>query len=424
MGKKLFRNVEMLLAEIDASEGNEKMLEDIVHLLVESDDMVALGIVSGRLYREREHDYELIISVSGHGPGIKGKTVSKSYKVIQEIEKHRLYIISPETPGFDAELEAQFSDMDSAAILVGREPAYILSLGIRHHGSEDELLVLLETLRAAVGLKLREQALASQMKQAGAIQASLLPARIPALAGFEIAAVTRAAEEVGGDVYDVQRVEEGVLAIMIADASGHGLPAALQARDVIIGMRMGQTENEKITAAVRRMNRVIHGSGLTSRFISMFYGELEDTGNFIYVNGGHCPPLVLTPGGEVFELKTGGPVLGPLPDAVYRRNYVNLRPGEVMVLFSDGVTEREARTGPADADGRREFGREGLIDLASGMLGKSAEDIACAIMTKVREFGNDAPLEDDVTVLVIKRLPAESYPPAEGLVRVAGPNRR
>ncbi len=424
MGKKLFRNVEMLLAEIDASEGNEKMLEDIVHLLVESDDMVALGIVSGRLYRERENDYELIVSVSGHGPGITGKTVSKDYKVVREIERHRLYVISPQTPGFDAELEAQFSDVDSAAILVGRDPAYILSLGIRHHGSEDDLLVLLETLRAAVGMKLREQALASQMKQAAAIQASLLPARIPALEGFEIVAVTQAAEEVGGDVYDIQKVEEGVLGIMVADASGHGLPAALQARDVVIGMRVGQTENEKITAAVRRMNRVIHSSGLTSRFISMFYGELEDTGNFTYVNGGHCPPLVLTPGGDVFELKTGGPVLGPLPDAVYRRNYVNLRPGEVMVIFTDGVTERESSEGPADEDGRREFGREGLIDLVEGMLEKSAEDIACAIMAKVMEFGEQKPLQDDATVLVIKRLPAESYPPAEGLVRVAGPNRR
>ncbi len=424
MGKKLFRNVEMLLAEIDASDGNEKMLEDILHLLVESDDMVALGIVSGRLYREREYDYELIVSVSGHGPGIRGKTVSKDYKVVREIERHRLYVVSPETPGFDPELEAQFSDVDSAAILVGREPAYILSLGIRHHGSEDDLLVLLETLRAAIGMKLRQQAMATQMKQARAIQASLLPEHIPTLEGFEIAAVTQAAEEVGGDVYDVQQVEEGVVGIMVADASGHGLPAALQARDVIIGMRMGQTGKEKITAAVRRMNHVIHYSGLTSRFISMFYGELEKTGNFIYVNGGHCLPLVLTPGGEAFELMTGGPVLGPLPDAVYRRNYVNLRPGEVMVIFSDGVTEREAAEGPVDEDGRREFGRDGLIKLVQGMLDKSAEDIASRIMDTIMEFGGSKPLEDDATVMVIKRLAAENYPPAEGLVRVAGPDRR
>lgn len=424
MGKKLFRNVEMLLAQITAAEGSEKMLDGIVHLLVESDDMASLGIVSGRMYRERADDYELIISVSGHGPGILGKTVSKNYEVVREIEKHRLYVISPDTPGFDPELEAQFSDMDSAAILVGRDPAYIISLGVRHHGSEDDLLVLLEILRAAIGMKLRQQSIDTQMRQAREIQASLLPSHIPDLKGFEIAAITTAAEEVGGDIYDIQPVEEGVLGIMVADASGHGLPAALQARDVVIGMRMGQSENEKITAAIRRMNRVIHNSGLTSRFISMFYGELEYTGNFIYVNGGHCPPLILTPDGDVFELKTGGPVLGPLPDALYRRNYVNLRPGEVMVLFSDGVTEREAVDGPADKDGRREFGREGLIELVQGMLGRSAEDIACGIMTRIMEFGKGVPLQDDATVMVIHRLAAENYPPAEGLVRLAGPVRR
>ena len=79
---------------------------------------------------------------------------------------------------------------------------------------------------------------------------------------------------------------------MLADASGHGLPAALQARDVVIGMRMGQAENEKITATVSRLNRVIHRTGLSSRFISMFYAELEEAGNLAYVNGGHRLPLL------------------------------------------------------------------------------------------------------------------------------------
>ena len=125
--------------------------------------------------------------------------------------------------------------LDSAAILIGRDPSYILSLGIRHHGSEDDLLVLLETIRAAIGLKLREQAYVNQLKQAQAIQHSLLPSTLPTLSGYEIAVVSHPATEVGGDVFDVQEVEEGVLGLMLADASGHGLPAALQARDVVIG---------------------------------------------------------------------------------------------------------------------------------------------------------------------------------------------
>jgi sigma-B regulation protein RsbU (phosphoserine phosphatase) len=422
--KHLYRTVEKLLDRIDHSAGDEKMLLDILRLLVESDDMTSFGVVSGRLYRERERDFVLIRSISGHGPEITGKAVSKDYQVVKDIQRHRLWVISPESPGWDADLEAQFSDLDSAAILIGREPSYILSLGIRHHGSEDDLLVLLETIRASVGLKLREQAYANQMKQAQAIQHSLLPSQLPELDGYEIAAISHPASEVGGDVYDVQDVEEGVLGLMLADASGHGLPAALQARDVVIGMRMGQAENEKITATVSRLNRVIHHSGLSSRFISLFYGELEATGNLSYVNGGHCPPLLFAEEDEVFELKVCGPVLGPLPDAVYKRGYITLKPGEILVLFTDGVTEREDPRQSTGEDHIVEFGRDGLIRSVQGVRNESAQDIARTIVQHVRDFGNGKPFEDDVSVMVIRRLPADSYPPEEDLTPVSTGTRR
>ena len=428
MPKKLYRTVEKLLDRIDNSAGDEQMLVDILHLLVENEHTAALGVVSGRLYRERDNDYLLIKSVSGHGPDIAGKTVSKSYQVVRDIEKHRLWIVSPQSPGFDAELEAQFNDMDSATILLGREPAYILSLGIRHHGSEDDLVVLLESIRAAIGLKLREHALASQMAQARTIQLSLLPRRMPEMEGFQIAAASIPAEEVGGDVYDVQQVEAGSLGLLIADASGHGLPAALQARDVVIGMRMGQAENEKINATVGRLNRVIHRSGLASRFISLFYGELEEAGNMAYVNGGHPPPLLLTPEGQVFELKTSGPVLGPLPEAVYRRGYLTLKPGEVLVLFSDGVTERRLPgpdgEDPAGEEAPVEFGRDNLVRTVRDNFGQTAEELVATIIQEVRDFGEGRPFEDDVSVMVVKRLSAESYPPAEELKRLSVETRR
>lgn len=428
MQKKLFRTIENLLAQVDNSGGSEQSLINILHLLVENDDTASWGVVSGRLYKERENDFKLIKSISGLGPEITGKTVSKEYQVVKDIQQHRLWIISPESPGFDPEFEAQFSEMDSAAILIGRDPSYILSLGIRHHGSEDDLRVLLETLRASLGIKLREQALADQMKQAQIIQHSLLPAHMPEFDGYDIAAISIPAEEVGGDVYDIQHVESGVLGLMLADASGHGLPAALQARDVVIGLRMGIAEGEKITGTVARLNRVIHHSGLASRFISLFYAELESAGSLTYVNGGHCPPLLVTPDKEVYELKVSGPVLGPLPDAVYSRGYLSMKPGEVLVIFSDGVTERhEPDDDLNDPDSEVipvEFGREGLIATVVANLEKSAEDIVEVIMTAVKKFGLDRPYEDDVSLMVIKRLPAENYPPAESLTLLSTETRR
>jgi serine phosphatase RsbU (regulator of sigma subunit) len=428
MQKKLFRTIEQLLAKVDNSSGNEQALIDILHLLVESENTASLGVVSGRLYIERETDFKLIKSISGHGPGITGKTVSKDYQVVKDIQSHRLWIISPESPGFDPEFEAQFSEMDSAAILIGRDPSYILSLGIKHHGSDDDLRVLLETLRASLGIKLREAALADQMKQAHAIQHSLLPAQMPEFDGYDIAAISVPAEEVGGDVYDIQDVEDGVLGLMLADASGHGLPAALQARDVVIGLRMGIAEGEKITGTVARLNRVIHNSGLTSRFISMFYGELEEAGNMTYVNGGHCPPLLITPLNIVYELKVSGPVLGPLPNAAYSRGYLTIKPGEVLVIFSDGVTERhEPNDALNDPDSEVipvEFGKENLITTIIQNLDKSAEEIVQSVMSAVKTFGNERPFMDDVSLMVIKRLSAENYPPAESLTLLSTETRR
>ncbi len=428
MQKKLFRTVEKLLAQIEYSGGREKALFDILHLLVENDDTASWGVVSGRLYKEREKDFKLIKSISGHGPGIIGKTISKDYQVIKDIQRHRLWVISPDSPGFDPELEAQFSDVDAAAILIGRNPSYILSLGIRHHGSEDDLQVLLEILRASVGMKLREEALADQVEQARIIQHSLLPARMPELKGYDIAAVSIAAEEVGGDVYDVQEVEAGVIGLMMADASGHGLPAALQARDVVIGLRMGMAEGEKISGTVSRLNKVIHHSGLASRFISLFYAELESTGNMTYVNGGHCPPLLITPKDKVYELKVSGPVLGPLPEAIYGRHYLTMQPDEILVIFSDGVTERHLPDDSLhDSDSEalpEEFGRESLIAVICQNRQKNAAEIIEEIFSAVKEFGNNRPYEDDVSVMVIKRLPAKNYPPEEPLTLLSTETRR
>ncbi len=418
MHKRLYRTVERLLETIDDSSGGEAMLREVLRLLVYNPAAETLGIVSGRLYREQKQDYCLIDSVGGLGDALAGKTVSKDYQVVRDIERRRLWVISPQSPGFDPAVEAQFGDTDSAAILVGRDPNYILSLSIRHHGSEEDLLVLLETIRAAVGLKLRMQALASQMRQARSIQHSLLPGRMPRVPGFDIAAVSLPADEVGGDVYDVQEVEPGTIGFMLADASGHGLPAALQARDVVVGMRMGQARGEKINATVGRLNRVINQGGLASRFISMFYGELESTGSLVYVNGGHCPPLLASANGQVRELMTCGPVLGPLPEAVYKRGYVTMEPGDVLLAFTDGVTERLDPTGPGGEDDLHEYGRDRLARLLIAHLEDDAETIAAATIEDVRAFGADAPLADDVSLLVIRRLPATAYPPVGGLATV------
>lgn len=462
MYKKLYRNVEQLLRQIDASTGTEDMLRMTARRIVET-CAEAYGIENGRLYREQALDYVLIESIGGRGQSIVGKTVSKEYPVIAALERERIVMISRDYPGFDPEIESQFATHDYAAVLVESSPAYILSFGVRRAEDDGEarenLHLILETIRTAIGLKLRQTVLESQLRQAQTIQLSLLPRELPPLPGFDLAAATFPADEVGGDIYDAQPTEFGSITVAVADASGHGLPAALQARDIITGLRMGMSRDFKLTATIRRLNRVINASGLSSRFVSLFFAEVEESGNVIYVNCGHCPPLIVNAEGGVFELPSTGPVLGPLPDMVYRRSFANLRPGEVLLIFSDGLTERKAATlpaapaapaafaapappaapampalplGPAAAaaagahdsgDGEpaaepEEFGIERLIAVCRQNIARPAAEILDAILNAARSFGGDEPWEDDATLMVLRRLPAAEFKPRRALGQV------
>lgn len=417
MVKKFYREIEGILRRIDGTLGAEDMLRATLDAIVESCSG-EYGIESGRLYRGGEGNFELIASVGEYGETILGKTVSRDYPVIRELETERLVMITPENPGFDPEFENQFTHHDYAAIIVGNHPEYILSFGIRRtEDVEGRLHFVLESIRTAVGLKLRHVGLEDQLRQARQIQMSLLPRVLPKLPGFQISAVSIPAEEVGGDIYDCQPVGAGTFGLTIADASGHGLPAALQARDVMTGLRMGIAQEQKIHTTMRKLNKVIHQSGLVSRFISVFYGELEETGSLVYVNGGHCPPLLFSTSGRVFELASTGPVLGPLPDPEYRRGYASLYPGEILVLFTDGLLERK-QAGTQDDVDPVEYGRERLINTVQDHMGFSADDILHAIMGDVTVFGNGQSWEDDVTVMVIRRLTAEEFAPKQQLEMV------
>lgn len=417
MIKKIYRAMEDVLRRISASGDAETMLREIMHEIV-GDWAEDYGIASGRLYRETETAYELIESVGEYGDSITGLTVPKSYPLLDELARERVVLITPATPGYDSNLEAQFSHFDNAAVMVGEDPCYIMSFGIRQRDNAGDLQIILQTIRTSVGLKLRQGNLESKLRQARQIQQSLLPRTLPELPGFQFHAVSIPAEEVGGDVYDAQDVEDGVISLTLGDASGHGLPAALQARDVITGLRMGAADQHKISTAVQQLNRVIHQSGLTSRFVSLFYGELEETGNLSFVNGGHCPPLLFASDGRVFELPSNGPVLGPLPEAIYKRSFAYMRPGEVLVMFTDGLIERERILG-----GEEEFGVERLVALVQGHLSESAEHIVSVILEAAATFGDDAPWLDDVTVFVVRRLTAEEFMPKSDLYAVDQPRR-
>ena len=273
--------------------------------------------------------------------------------------------------------------------------ALFLQLKTAEHVSRAETLA--RPLRAALSARILQNRWGNAFREAAEIQRGLLPARPPTLPGYEIVARSQPAEEVGGDVYDVLAGDGRTLGLMLADASGHGLPAALVARDVVVGMRMGLRSGLKVTRVLENLNEVMHDGGLTSSFVSVFYGELADDGTLLYANAGHPAPLLYRADGCV-ELAWGDTVLGPASGARFRRRVVQLDPGDVLVAFTDGILERHDETGAM-------FGQEGIEAALGDPRGLSAQEILDRLFEAAEAFGAPEPWDDDATALVIKRQP-------------------
>lgn len=259
----------------------------------------------------------------------------------------------------------------------------------------EEVVTFLEIAREAVQHRLSELAWTGVVDKVRAIQRSLLPDPIPGLAGFDIAARSVQAESVGGDVYDVIPADSESLVLAVGDASGHGLPAALEARDVVIGARMGILCGVRLTSLVYRLNEVLAGTTLSSRFVSLLLGELDAGGGFRYVNAGHPPPILVGAGPARF-LEGTGRVLGISRSWRYELSRVHLPVGAMLVAYTDGVTECLSATG-------EELGPERLLRLVASLGRASASEVVERLFDELGAHAGERGFHDDASILVVHR---------------------
>ena len=355
-----------------------------------------LGIVAGRLYERVDGDFYVLRRWVGDNPPDKlGYRVPITYRAVQLLLERGLIILKESDPEFDAGVEDPLGVSVFAAMTVGPQGRYILSFSIANDFDREKTLYLLSAIQHVVGQKIGQQRLHSIMEEARRIQMSLLPKAPPVFHGYDVDGGSVPAESVSGDLFDFLPISDRILGLAVADASGHGLPAALQARDVITGLRMGIGEHLKIVSTIERLNKVIHRSTLATRFVSLFYGELEKNGNFIYCSAGHPPALLFHEGG-FHELAYGGLVLGPDPEARYERGYSRIEPGDTIVLYTDGITEA------ADASGEA-FGVDGLKQVVARHATLGAKGLAARIFESVEAFSRRTRPLDDQTVVVVRR---------------------
>jgi sigma-B regulation protein RsbU (phosphoserine phosphatase) len=264
--------------------------------------------------------------------------------------------------------------------------------------NREEIAFMLNAVRSALNNRLRSEVALSDLEKAAEIQRSLIPARPPSFPGFDIAARMKPAEAAGGDFYDFISMTDDIMGVVVGDASGHGLPAALLVRDVIMGLRMGMGTHLRMLYTMKKLNREIHRTTYSTRFISVLYTELEKNGNLLYANAGHVPGLIIN-GEKVQQLEPTGMILGPIADVSLDRAFAHIPPGGILVLFTDGVTERITESGePLET--------EGLIEMVQANKHLSADDLVDHIFKTALALHHESDiLEDDMTVVVIKRDP-------------------
>lgn len=274
--------------------------------------------------------------------------------------------------------------------------------------AEDEEFLSALSVHAAIAVEnaklylqaLEKKRLDSELAVAREIQQHLLPEKAPGVPGYEIAAINKPCREVGGDYFDFIEKHRECLAFAIGDVSGKGIPAALLMATLHGGLHAQAHSRRALVERVQNLNRLVFESTAAGTFITFFQGELcPSSGEVTYVNCGHNPPLHVDRKGQVNRLTKGGLILGAIQESVYEQGSLTLRPGEMLVLFTDGVTEALGRR-------KQQYEEKRLLRVLERSRRKSAEQVLQAVTDDVERFCAGVPQTDDLTIMVIRRVGA------------------
>lgn len=256
----------------------------------------------------------------------------------------------------------------------------------------------MEEWREALSSRDKLVALQNELDVASGIQQSILPTVFPSRDDYQIYASMEPARNVGGDFFDVVRLEDDRVGLAIADVSDKGVPAALFMMSSRTWMKGAAISSPEPGTVLGEVNALLHEDNDTQMFVTVLYAVYDpETGEFTYASGGHDAPLLVHSDGssELLPL-TGGIALGIVPDLAYGQNSVVLDHGETLVLYTDGVTE--AMNGEGE-----QFGIERLRKVFSGRAPKDANEAAHKVFEAVNTFADGAAQSDDITCLTLRR---------------------
>ena len=242
-----------------------------------------------------------------------------------------------------------------------------------------------------------ERLMAHDLEQAADIQRNLFPQSPPDLPGLELSGRSLPCRSVGGDYFDYIPMSDGRVLVVVADVSGKGLAASLLMSSLQARVHALCEVQNDVGKLVSRLNHSIKANTPDNKFITGFFAAIHpDTGEMEYANAGHNAPVIARQSGKVELLTAGGPVLGILPDITYSGGRTRLEPGDLLVMYSDGVSEA------LNAEGD-EFGEEPVGQIAAACLDRSANEVLMEIAGQLRAFLGDCAPTDDVTMVVARK---------------------
>ncbi len=406
--KKLHKLVESIASKDFSSE--KKLLISVINQIIENEDIKVTG---GRIWKldVDSKSYKILYqkgNIEKINPGDELKV--EDYPTFALIARERT-ILSDETN--EVLLEKGIFKYSASGvgskIKINDQRYFEYLLAMNSEKIDNQLRLNLNIISTALTSQIKQRRssesafhLKANIDKARQLQKSILPEHEHHFSDYEIYGVTDPAEIVSGDFFDyIEAGREGErLGIVIGDAASKGVGAAAEAMYISGALRMASSFEIKITPLMRRMNKLVNKIFEDDKFASLFYGELlmHKGGLFLYANAGHNPPIFYkAETGETELLDTTGPLLGPAPNAPFYIESINFQKNDILLLFSDGITET--------ADTKfNQYGDERLINKLKEVSPLSPKEIVITILEDVVKYSKNGSYTDDKTLVVIKKI--------------------
>lgn len=426
MDRRFFReayNTEVILAELSNSVAG---IRDIKTLLETVSQRIAASLHVGRIavLLESGDRYEpaYALGYGGSPPPIELRRDAATIRLLKQVHSpSKVYFDDPQSwvHGTSEKEQAALQTLQSQVLLPltqNNRVLGVISLGPKRSEAPYSKgdLQLLGAVASQTGLAIENARLTESVRQEVAqrerlnreleiardVQQRLFPQKLPKVEGLDFAGYCRPAFGVGGDYYDFIKLSDGCMGIAIGDVSGKGIAAALLMASLQASLR-GQTikPGSRLSEMIEHINRLVYDASADNRYATFFYAQYEPGGRILkYVNAGHNAPILCrkrADSPEIERLEEGGTVVGLFPEAPYREAQLTLCRGDVVVAFTDGISE-------AMNDAEEEWSEEQLIQTIKNGDSRSAADMITSILERVDAFTRGARQHDDMTLVVMR----------------------